>query len=169
MKFIYQALLVVFCYASSYAQNPIVGAPIRVGRLEFAQFDFPKAMTWKDAKLACLSLGQGWRLTSVSELMLLGQSSKKFKLSSFYWCIDENKDYDFPEISNGYFSASSLSMDWNKKSSEVDFWFNKGTDVNKLLNVRAVRNYSPPYSKSEIIGTPIKLNNFEIAQFDFPA
>jgi hypothetical protein len=170
MKYIYLSLVFSLFFASVFAQNPIVGTPIRIDRLEFAQKDFSKPMSWKEAKVACASLGQGWRLPSVSELMLLGQNTNIIQLSSFYWCIDENQDYDFPfSLTNYSNNPSSLSMERNRISSKLDFWLNKETDLNKLFYVRAVRNYSPPFTKNQIVGTPIRLNSFEIAQFDFPA
>ena len=46
----------------------IIGKPIKTGNLEIAQYDFPKKMNWHDAKKACETLGDGWRLPTKDEL-----------------------------------------------------------------------------------------------------
>ena len=46
----------------------IIGKPIKIGNLEIAQYDFPEKMNWHDAKKACETLGDGWRLPTKDEL-----------------------------------------------------------------------------------------------------
>ena len=46
----------------------IIGKPIKTGNLEIAQYDFPKKMNWHDAKKACETFGDGWRLPTKDEL-----------------------------------------------------------------------------------------------------
>jgi len=46
----------------------IIGKPIKIGDLEITQYDFPKKMNWHDAKKACETLGDGWRLPTKDEL-----------------------------------------------------------------------------------------------------
>jgi len=55
----------------TYNSDSIIGKPIRIRNLEVAQNDFPKEMTWYDAKKACTDLGNGWRLPTKDELNLL--------------------------------------------------------------------------------------------------
>ena len=46
----------------------IISKPVKIGNLEIAQYDFQKKMFWDDAKKACDSLGEGWRLPTKDEL-----------------------------------------------------------------------------------------------------
>ena len=59
------------------ANDKIIGEPIRIGKLEVAQFDFPKYMFWVEAVDACKALGSGWRLPTKSELNLLYKNMDK--------------------------------------------------------------------------------------------
>ena len=59
------------------ANDKIIGEPIRIGKLEVAQFDFPKYMFWVEAVDACKALGSGWRLPTKSELNLLYKNMNK--------------------------------------------------------------------------------------------
>ena len=66
----------------------IIGNPIRLQKFEVAQHDFPKAMTWKDAKAACAKLGKGWRLPTKNELNVMYKNKDKiggFANDNFYW------------------------------------------------------------------------------------
>jgi hypothetical protein len=55
--------------ANAFAQVNVAGKPVRLGNLEVAQFDFPNAMNWWDARDACETLtGGGWRLPTEIEL-----------------------------------------------------------------------------------------------------
>ena len=69
----------------------IIGKPIKIGKLEFAQNDFPDQMNFNDAKEACTKLGDGWRLPDKDELNLLFK--KKGKIDCFenfsYWSSTE--------------------------------------------------------------------------------
>ncbi len=58
-------------------KNTIVGNPIKIGRLEIAQYDFPNTMTWSIATRACIDLGQGWRLPSADETTILFENKAK--------------------------------------------------------------------------------------------
>ena len=46
----------------------IIGNPIKIEKLEVAQYDFPKGMHWDDAKKICDSLGNDWRMPNKDEL-----------------------------------------------------------------------------------------------------
>ena len=88
--------IAILMYIVSITKSPsslnerITGDPIRIGRLEIAQFDFPKHMYWGDAVDACRALESGWRLPTKSELNFLYKN--KDKIGNFapegYWCRD---------------------------------------------------------------------------------
>ena len=50
------------------SKNPIIGIPKKLGSIEIAEYDFPNAMDWDEAKVACTKLGNGWRLPTKVEL-----------------------------------------------------------------------------------------------------
>ena len=69
--------------------SKIIGTPVRVGKLEVAEFDFPKEMTITEAENACAKLlgGGGWRLPTLDELNLMYQYKDEiggFK-DWYYW------------------------------------------------------------------------------------
>jgi hypothetical protein len=68
-----------------------IGNPIKIGKLEVAQFDIPHKMNWHDAKKACAKLGKGWSLPSKAELSLLYQNQVKIGgfSNSYYWSSTE--------------------------------------------------------------------------------
>lgn len=74
----------------SFAQNAkeIIGEPIKIGNLLVAEYDFPEAMNWDDAKKSCRALGNGWRLPTKTELNILYNNRRKLgKVSDWegYW------------------------------------------------------------------------------------
>jgi len=73
--------------------NPkfIIGIPITFGNLEVAQYDYPSVMTWRDAKIACAKLGNGWRLPNKDELNILYKNKDKIGgfANSSYWSSTE--------------------------------------------------------------------------------
>lgn len=85
----------------------IIGAPIEIGNLEVAQFDFPSGMmNWDEATAACSKLGPGWRLPTVDELNILYKNKDRiggFK-GKFYWSSTEIGSFNacFQLFSTGY-------------------------------------------------------------------
>jgi|Laugresbdmm110sd_1035091.scaffolds.fasta_scaffold05344_3 hypothetical protein len=80
----------------TYNSDSIIGKPIRIRNLEVAQNDFPKEMTWYDAKKACTDLGNGWRLPTKDELNLLYINKDKIGgfADYYYWSSTEyNNSY----------------------------------------------------------------------------
>ncbi len=75
----------------TYNSDSIIGKPIKLGKLEVAQNDFPNQMNWNDAKKACAVLGNGWRLPTKDELNLVYLN--KDKIGGFainlYWSSTE--------------------------------------------------------------------------------
>ena len=76
-KLLILPLLLIACL--SFAQNAkeIIGEPIKIGNLMVAEYDFPEAMNWYDAKKSCSTLGKGWRLPTKSELNILYNNRRK--------------------------------------------------------------------------------------------
>ena len=60
----------------------VIGKPIRIGNLFVAEYNFPEEMDWINAKKACESLGNGWRLPTKKELILMEENHDK--LERFY-------------------------------------------------------------------------------------
>jgi len=127
--------IAILMYIISITKSPsslnerITGDPIRIGRLEVAEFDFPEYMLWDDAVIACKALGSGWRLPTKSELNLLYKN--KGKIGGFapegYWCRSR--------VYNSY-------EDDNVWAQNFASGFQYGTDMNEHLNLlRAVRAY----------------------------
>lgn len=55
----------------------IIGNTVNIEDIEVTKYDFPIEMNWYDAKKACESLGEGWRLPSQEELNILFQNRDK--------------------------------------------------------------------------------------------
>ena len=112
------------------ANDKIIGEPIRIGKLEVAQFDFPKYMFWVEAVDACKALGSGWRLPTKSELNLLYKN--KDKIGGFapenYWSRSKVDK-----------SLGSIDKAWNQ-SFENGVQYSLGFTENTCL-VRAVRSF----------------------------
>jgi hypothetical protein len=121
-------LLVTLLFGSisnTNAQSNIVGKPVPIPiqySLQVAQFDFPNQMNWLDAKKACETLGEGWRLPTKDEL------------NSMY--INKNTIGGFS--TNSYWSSSEMApvFAWNQ-------YFNYGGRTNdqktNMNYVRAVK------------------------------
>ena len=104
--------------------SKIIGTPYRLSKIKVAQYDFPKQMTWYDAKKACANLGNGWRLPTLYELRLL--FSERVAIGGF-----------------GGYGYWSSSQDSNDDAWTVSFFFGHLNSVNKgndLGRVRAVRS-----------------------------
>ena len=104
----------------SYTTNTII-----IKKLEIANQDFPKTMSWSDATAACKKLGNGWRLPTISELKFLYKKKDKIGglFKTVYWSSTANDNY------NGAWS----------------FYFSSGDDYygdkNDTYGVRAVRAF----------------------------
>jgi hypothetical protein len=145
---------ILFClnnniYAQKNSNSLIIGKSIKIEKLEIAQYDFPKTMNWSDAKKACSNLGEGWRLPTMSELkfLFLYKDDYLSNMRKEYWSSSD-LDYDFAVI-----------PDFNFENDKIP--------KRKIAySVRAVRLNKDFYEP--IIGTTIKINNFEVAQYDLP-
>ena len=70
----------------------IIGKPIRIDKLEVAQYNFSKRMNFRDANSSCLSLGEGWRLPTFEETALLDKNRDKTGLEENCWFNIHPKD-----------------------------------------------------------------------------
>jgi hypothetical protein len=94
--------IAILIYIVSITKSPsslnerVTGDPIRIGRLEVAQYDLPKYMKWGDAIESCKALGSGWRLPTKNELKFLFKN--KDKIGGFapegYWSRTVYDDTD---------------------------------------------------------------------------
>ena len=93
--------------------------------LKIARKDFPDKMTWRDAKIACSNLGDGWHLPSKDELDILYENKNKVPniTNDDYWSSSE-----FSSSSNLYGVRA-----WNQ-------FFSDGQMINSLIdNKKKVR------------------------------
>jgi clan AA aspartic protease (TIGR02281 family) len=67
--------------------HPVIGRTKIIGNIEIAEYDFPKIMDWDNAKNACASLGDGWRLPTKEELNILFENKEKIGgfVHDLYW------------------------------------------------------------------------------------
>jgi len=87
-------LLMISCLCFAQDVKEIIGKPIKIGNLLVAQFDFPKQMNWDDAKKASTEIGEGWRLPTEDELMILLKNKDKIGgfANAAYWSSTEEGD-----------------------------------------------------------------------------
>ena len=117
---------------NSYSAS-IIGKPIRIGRLEIAQHDFPEYKNWVDSKKACADLGNGWRLPTKDELNLMYKNKDKiggfanYHSNNYYWSSTE---YDYNYAWFFSFDLGSAYYDDYSEGSKLTTYY-----------VRAVRSF----------------------------
>jgi len=91
------------------SSNPIVGNTIVFENMKVAEKTFPNTMNWDEAKKASESLGNGWRLPTDDELMILYNNKDKIGGFSgeFYW---NSTEYGFAKDIGGCQSFSNGAM-----------------------------------------------------------
>ena len=127
--------IAILMYIISITKSPsslnerVTGDPIRIGRIEVAQYDFPKAMKWDVAREVCQKLGEGWRIPTKSEINLLYKNKNKIGgfINDYYW---SSKEYDADDYDN---SSKPLVKRFND-GSEMQSWKD---DLRYLRAVRA--------------------------------
>lgn len=137
-------------YSQEKLINPIIGKSIKIEKLEVAQNDFPKMMYWELAIKSCSKLGEGWRIPTESELKILFLNKDEYPLN----------------MRKAYWSSSDLDLN---SAVPPSFYFDDSgrfPEFQYVYSVRAVR-ISKDFINA-IIGSPIKLGNLEVSQFDFP-
>jgi hypothetical protein len=86
----------------------IIGEPVRIGKLEVAQNDFPRKLWVYEYEKALTALGNGWRLPTKDELNLM--YINRVAIGGFTFL-----DSDIPSTSSGPFTINSY---WS--STEFD-------------------------------------------------
>ena len=127
--------IAILMYIISITKSPsslnerVTGDPIRIGRIEVAQYDFPKAMKWDIAREVCQKLGEGWRIPTQYELNLIYKNKYKIGgfINDYYW---SSKEYDADDYDN---SSKPLVKRFND-GSEMQSWKD---DLRYLRAVRA--------------------------------
>lgn len=99
--------------------------------MQVAKEDFPSTMNWADARKACESLGNGWRLPSREEQLVMYQQlhiegKGKFK-EDYYWSSSEYTSYEFNE-------AMAWLFNFGMGQASTSF-----SERNNEFRVRAVR------------------------------
>jgi hypothetical protein len=138
-----------------------IGTPIKIFNFEVAENDFPggEKMTCEEAKKACESLGDGWRLPTKDELFILYLNKKNINVirDYTYWSSTKIGNLvDIVSFIDGRSSSSGSSYDWSVRAIRT---MNTG-DSNK-------ESIFSTSDKQIVIGTTIKIDNLEVAQFDF--
>lgn len=160
MKFISKTILLFIFYfsfgfiakAQEYNIFKIIGTPFKIDNLEIAQNDFNEPLTITKAKKICENLGNEWRLPNRHELKFL------FNKKNIFLNLKETE-----YLSSDVFFESVSTRSKNGKNSSQDSTF--------AGSVRLVRGfYNRPTNEDEfieVIGSPIVLNDLEVAQNDF--
>jgi len=93
-KLLFLPFIFMSCSMMAQTSTETIGKPVVIGKLEVAQFDFPKKMNWKDAKKACADLGKGWSLPTREELGILYEHRNEIGgfSTSYYWSSTETND-----------------------------------------------------------------------------
>jgi hypothetical protein len=106
MKLFAIMLLASSMMLSCNNSKQIISAPLKIGNVDIAKHDFPGAMTLANAKNACASLGDGWRLPTKDELNTLFEKRDQIGGFSYteYWSSTEYNNYNTwsQNLFNGY-------------------------------------------------------------------
>ena len=106
--------------------SKIIGTPYQLNGIEVARNDFPNKQNWSDAKAKCNKLGEGWRLPTQDESIILYQNAAK--IGGF----EDNNPYDSEYWSSKEYGTNAGSR--NMFSGGITFGSKRDT-----YNVRAVR------------------------------
>lgn len=65
----------------------IIGEPIKINDLMIAEHGFTYKMDWEDAMQVCKDLGEGWRLPTKQEILLIYQNREEISYypDDYYW------------------------------------------------------------------------------------
>jgi hypothetical protein len=105
ITFLFAAILILGSFSSAHAQANIIGKPVPIPiqyTLQIAQNDFPNQMNWADAKKACESLGEGWRLPTKDELnsMYINKNAIGGFTPNSYWSSTEMGPFGWNQYFN---------------------------------------------------------------------
>ncbi len=91
MKKILITIILQILSSSIINAQAIIGNTTKLNSLEIAQYDFSQKMTLQQAQSACNSLGNGWRLPTLSESKIIYQNKNKISnlKDDIYWCAKD--------------------------------------------------------------------------------
>jgi hypothetical protein len=150
----------------------IIGTPITIGNLMIASKDMPEPLDWWDAKEECLKLGDDWRLPTKEELDLIYENKSRIGIfrNGGYWSISQS--------ANRMTNNGELILAWSKNFNtgiKTDYEKKFPAYVRAVKTAAAISEVKEPIKepaklpvKINIIGTPIKIFNFEVAENNFP-
>jgi hypothetical protein len=150
----------------------IIGTPITIGSLMIASKDMPEPLDWWEAKEECLRLGDGWRLPTKEELDLIYENKSRIGVfkNGGYWSISQS--------ANRITNDGVLILAWTKnfktgiktdyEKKEIGYVRAVKTGVANSEVKEPIKEPAKLPVKINIIGTPIKIFNFEVAENDFP-
>ena len=135
-------------------KKSILGEPISIDHLLVAQNNFPEPMKWDDAIEACEEFGEDWRLPTMWELDILYKNRRKIGLLEGEQLWSSNLKEDIrayvKDFNNGYLTLKEV-------------WLPSNFRVVKIAPKEEIKKSI----KGSVIGKPIRLQNFEVAQYDF--
>lgn len=165
--------ILILTTSNVFAQVYTVGKPIRIGNIEVAQFDYPRALNWWDAEEACNNVSEGWRLPTEDELNVL--FINRVKIGGFK--SKAPADWVQGDLVKDFWSTYWTSFTEGRQFARLQYFSsgrkNLGNAYDKV-NLRAVRsltNIVPVINlnaQGKVIGKPLKIGTLEVAQFDFP-
>jgi hypothetical protein len=104
-------------YSNSKRNTKMIGTPIKLGKLEISENDFPDRMNWEEAKKACAELGDEWRLPTREELNFLFQNKNSIGgfTDNYYWSsTEEDEEYAYHKsFSLGISHTSKKILNYN--------------------------------------------------------
>jgi hypothetical protein len=92
-------IIILFASTNTFSQvnfKKIIGTPVEISNLLIAEFDFPEALTYSEAKQYCID---GWRLPTKDEHQNIICPNKKTKIRNLnqiknYWSSTEGPRYN---------------------------------------------------------------------------
>jgi hypothetical protein len=128
-----------FCIAQTTKPTRIIGKSIVLGNLEIAEYDFSVKLNFYESKLACTSLGDGWRLPTIDELDFINKHQGKIKhlKNETYWSSTE-VDLNEPQWSGTEYKAPMFKLIWFKNSLFLRGAVSEPNDKNYTRAVRSL-------------------------------
>jgi hypothetical protein len=125
----------------------IIGEPIKINDLMIAEHEFPEKMDWDDAIIACKDLGEGWRLPTKQEILMIYQNRIEISYypDEYYWSANTHGiepdwvyyQYFQDEIPDPYADAFRNDEDCAKEDESYVYYLPKSY----WFYVRAVKTY----------------------------
>jgi len=152
-------------------KKSILGEPISIDHLLVAQNNFPEPMKWDDAIEACEEFGEDWRLPTMWELDILYKNRRKIGLLEGEQLWSSNLKEDIrayvKDFNNGYLTLKEVWLPSNFRVVKIAPKEEIKENIKENLIKIAPKEEIKKSIKGSVIGKPIRLQNFEVAQYDF--